>query len=517
MFLNTQSFNCLEDILWKTPKAPPAFIEDSGALAEWRPLFDSLLDSDYKKARVSILRFLGKHYNLQSLAWLERCNNHFEVVLATGKLKNRQLQLDSPANARLLKALSNKNSIKLREGKDKQTAADTQTVWAFPIVVGGEDLRSGLLAAGNVLDENKQRHIASFCREVASRLEILRLREELSVLTQAVQKFNEKARKIDSDNFWLILTKISAELMKAERCSLMIFDEESDSLVIKAATGLAADKIKDDKTTIGARVAAQVLRNGKPLVVHNVEKTEINSAPLDWKYKSKSFICYPIAIGERNIGVLNLTDKAGGEDYNEFDLALLHGIVPQIASVIYLADLKHKAEKFELMSITDSLTGLLNRRYLEERLSEETKRSHREGYSMSFMMIDVDDFKSYNDSFSHLEGDKALKLVAQHLKETLRAEDIAARYGGEEFSILLPQTTASEARIIAERVREHIAAIDFPNRKITISIGVATCSPCIYTADDIIRAADKALYEAKRCGKNNIQVYENLTDNHTRH
>ena len=132
-------------------------------------------------------------------------------------------------------------------------------------------------------------------------------------------------------------------------------------------------------------------------------------------------------------------------------------------------------------------------------------------------MIDVDDFKSYNDSFSHLEGDKALKLVAQHLKETLRAEDIAARYGGEEFSILLPQTTASEARIIAERVREHVATIDFPNRKVTISIGVATCSPCIYTADDIIRAADKALYEAKRCGKNNIQVYENLTDNHTRH
>ncbi len=133
---------------------------------------------------------------------------------------------------------------------------------------------------------------------------------------------------------------------------------------------------------------------------------------------------------------------------------------------------------------------------------------------MTFMMIDVDDLKSYNDRFSDLEGEKALKLVAQHLKETLRAEDIAARYGGEEFSILLPQTTASEARIIAERVREHVATIDFPNRKITISIGVATCSPCIYTADDIIRAADKALYEAKRCGKNNVQIYENLIETH---
>nr|MDQ3321804.1 sensor domain-containing diguanylate cyclase [Acidobacteriota bacterium] len=250
--------------------------------------------------------------------------------------------------------------------------------------------------------------------------------------------------------------------------------------------------------------------DGKPLVVEDVEKTAMPNAPLEWRYKSKSFISYPIAIGGRKICVLNLTYKNGGEDYNECDLDLLHAIVPQLAVLIDRADLKHKAGEFELMSVTDSLTGLLNRRYLEERLTEETKRSNRHGFPMSFMMIDVDDFKSYNDNFSHPEGDKALKLVARHLKETLRGADVAARYGGEEFSILLPQTTSAEARIIAERVRRRVDAADFPNRKVTISVGVASCSPLVCTTADIIRAADEALYEAKRRGRNNVRVYENL-------
>ncbi len=494
--------------------------EEAEEIAEWRSLFGSLLDLDYKKACAAILQFLGTRYNLHSLAWLERRDNHFEVVLAGGKLKNRQMQLGIPADsARLLDAVKKEISIELRERKSKQNKVETQTIRLFPVAVGGE-IRSGLLAGDSSIDENKQRHIARFCRTVASELEILRLREELTRrgwLTRAVQKFNESVRKIDSDDFWLNLAQISAELMRAERSSLMIFDEKSDSLIVKAAIGLTAETIKNEKTTIGARVAAHVLHDGKPLVVRDIEKTVIKSAPLEWKYKSKSFISYPIEIGGRKIGVLNLTDKTGGEDYNEFDLDLLHAIVPQLAVLIDRADLKHKAGEFQQLSVTDSLTGLLNRRYLEERLTEEIKRSNRHGFPMSFMMIDVDDFKSYNDSFSHPEGDKALKLVARYLKETLRGADIAARYGGEEFSILLPQTTSGEAQIIAERVRQRVDSGDFPNRKVTISVGVASCSPLVGTSADIIRAADNALYEAKRRGRNNVQVFENLENGHLHH
>ena len=129
---------------------------------------------------------------------------------------------------------------------------------------------------------------------------------------------------------------------------------------------------------------------------------------------------------------------------------------------------------------------------------------------MSFMMIDVDNFKSYNDSFTHLEGDKALRLVGQCLKEILRGADVAARYGGEEFSILLPQTNSFEAEAIGERIREKVALTRFPNRQVTISIGIVSCSSSVNSAQDLIWAADTALYEAKRQGKNNVQVYENL-------
>ena len=125
-------------------------------------------------------------------------------------------------------------------------------------------------------------------------------------------------------------------------------------------------------------------------------------------------------------------------------------------------------------------------------------------------MIDVDDFKSYNDRFSHSEGDQALRLIAACLKVTVRAADIAARYGSEEFVVLLPQTNSAEAHIIAERFRERVASKDFPCRTITVSIGVASFSPSICTQIDMMRAADQALYEAKRRGRNNVQVFDKL-------
>jgi diguanylate cyclase (GGDEF)-like protein len=192
------------------------------------------------------------------------------------------------------------------------------------------------------------------------------------------------------------------------------------------------------------------------------------------------------------------------------DLELLHAIVPQLAVLIDRAGLKDKAGEFEQLSVTDALTGLLNRRYLEERLTEEIKRSNRHGFPMSFMMIDVDEFKSYNDNFGHAEGDKALQIVGASLKETLRGADVAVRYGGEEFSILLPQTSSEEAIVIAERLRERVEKTEFPHRKVTISVGIASCSLSLNSPRDLIAAADKALYVAKRRGRNNVQVYEDL-------
>jgi diguanylate cyclase (GGDEF)-like protein len=214
------------------------------------------------------------------------------------------------------------------------------------------------------------------------------------------------------------------------------------------------------------------------------------------------------------VGVLNVTDKAGGGSYTEVDLSLIESIAPQMALALDRAEWQEKATQFQLMSITDPLTGMLNRRYLIERLDEELKRSKRQDYAMSFMMIDIDDFKVYNDRNGHQAGDLALEMTAQCLKSALRSADVASRYGGEEFCILLPQTTISEATAIAERIRRRVLRTRFPHGKsqplgaVTVSIGLSSYSEGIETPKAVIEVADRALYLAKHRGKNRVETYE---------
>ena len=483
-------------------------------LSEWRSLFGSLLNLDYKDACFSIARFIEQRYEVSGVAWLERCENNLEIIFTDGALKDREMQLSIAADdERLLDALKREMPLELRERRSADEETEPQTIWLFPVAVGGE-IQSALIVVDEFKDEDTKRRIAKFCRSIASQLEILRLRERLSqrsLVERAVKKFNESLKTIDSEDFWLHLINASAELMRAERSSLLVFDEKSDAFTAKAATGIKADLIKAQGENLGLRVAKNVLNANKAVVVADVNKIGLQSAPKDWLYKSNSFISYPISIGTRKIGVLNLTDKADGNSYDASDIKLLDAVMPSLAVMIDRADLKLQAGEFRQLSVTDALTGLLNRRYLEERLTEEIKRSNRHGFPMSFLMIDVDEFKSYNDSFGHTEGDKALQIVGICLKETLRGADVAARYGGEEFSILLPQTSSAEAEILAERVRERVEMTDFPNRQVTVSIGIASCSLNLNSPKALVSAADKALYEAKRLGRNNVRIYENMT------
>ena len=479
----------------------------------WRSLLGSLLDLSYRQACFLILQFVADRFSIEDAAWLERRESRLETIYAIGKLKRREIQISLAANdERLFDALRNEAPLEMRERQAGETDKPPQTISLFPTAVGGE-IQSALIVGDALEVDTEKRQIARFCQAISAELEILRLREQLaqrSRLENAVGKFNESLKRIDAEDFWSQLTNISAELLKAERSSLLVFDEKSAEFVAKAATGIRADLIKEKRKNLGARVAKTVLKRGKAVIVEDINQSALPAAPPDWLYKSASFISYPIVIGERRIGVLNLTDRADGEIYGAPDMELLDHIAPQLAVVIDRAALKDKAGEFEQLSVTDALTGLLNRRYLEERLTEEIKRSNRHGFPMSFIMVDVDEFKSYNDQFGHAEGDEALQIVGACLKEKLRGADVAARYGGEEFSILLPQTNSEEAAIIAERVRERVEKTCFPNRQVTVSLGVATLSLELNSITNLITAADKALYEAKRCGRNNVRIYENL-------
>lgn len=166
--------------------------------------------------------------------------------------------------------------------------------------------------------------------------------------------------------------------------------------------------------------------------------------------------------------------------------------------------LRKQNEELELLSTSDALTGLHNRRFLTQRLSEELSRSFRQKCVFTVLMADVDEFKKYNDAFGHPAGDEVLKKVADILLGSTRAVDCTARYGGEEFAVLLTDTTGHAALEIAERIRARVAEQEFPGRKITISIGVAEFPQHGRTAEAVVSSADEALYEAKRKGRNRV-------------
>lgn len=478
-------------------------------LANWRSLFGSLLELNYKQAAIAILQFLAKRYDVNSLAWLKPKANRLELLLASGNFKGTNMKFSLAIDdKRLFEAFHNETSLELIQKANTENL-ELKRLHLFPLVVGS-NVRSALVIGDKLSDESKH-HISKFCKQLASQIEILQLREELEKqarISIILQLLNDNLDKIDSEGFWDFLIRTTSDLLQAERGSILVYNEEKKEFNVKAALGNNPQLILPTKQ-IGEKIALKVLQKGKPLLVKDLQEIGMPPANADYKYKSNSFICYPIIIADRKLGVMCFTDKVESGTFDENDLQNLETIAPQIVVSIDRALLKLRASEYEQLSMTDQLTGLPNRRYLEERLNEEIKRFQRYGNPTGFMMIDVDKFKSYNDNFGHLEGDKALHTVGQCLKNALRGADVAARYGGEEFSILLPQTSLDEAMVIAERIRQKVEKTVFPNREVTISIGVSALNNSINTAQKLIATADEALFSAKENGRNNVQKFGN--------
>ena len=180
------------------------------------------------------------------------------------------------------------------------------------------------------------------------------------------------------------------------------------------------------------------------------------------------------------------------------------------AREVYLAQLELYQQKLEEAnaklhedSLTDKLTGVGNRAAFDQRLAEEVYRSTRYGSAVSLLLIDVDRFKDFNDSFGHQAGDTALQAVAKALRCT-RPSDFLARYGGEEFAVLLATTGREGAVILAERMRKAVATSSFPHGPIAVSVGASTLPPDSSDSALLISAADKALYSAKQGGRNRV-------------
>jgi diguanylate cyclase (GGDEF)-like protein len=195
---------------------------------------------------------------------------------------------------------------------------------------------------------------------------------------------------------------------------------------------------------------------------------------------------------------------------------LVIGLVGVLGIILAGFKLDRAYESLRNQAVIDSLTGIPNRRSFSERILAEYRRSRREKYPLSLIMGDIDNFKSFNDTYGHKNGDECLKQVASEIQRVLkRPSDFCARYGGEEFIVILPQTEQRGAREVAEEIRTRIQSLMIPHKNslplaaVTMSLGVATMevrSPVYY--EDLINAADQALYLAKHEGRNRVSVWE---------
>jgi len=161
------------------------------------------------------------------------------------------------------------------------------------------------------------------------------------------------------------------------------------------------------------------------------------------------------------------------------------------------------------MAVTDELTGLHNYRFLQQRINEEVARARRYNSFASLLMIDADDFKAFNDAYGHVAGDRVLAELGEVLSTNVRECDLVARYGGEEFSVLLPETDMMGALAVAEKLRDAVAEHGFQrpyDRRLSVSIGLASYPTHGIDAESVLRAADDALYGAKNSGKNQVHT-----------
>ncbi len=300
------------------------------------------------------------------------------------------------------------------------------------------------------------------------------------------------------------------DVLQAQRGSIMLLDDQTDELVIKVATGGRYRAISSNPIKLGAGVCGKVALEGQGIISNEGFKDSRfeNFGSIIPIEDINSLICAPLKFKEGTIGVINIVNKKDNQLFNENDLRLLSLIGNQAAITI-------ENNKLYELSITDGMTHLYVHRYFQARLSEEILRARRYGINVSLIMIDIDNFKKFNDTYGHQVGDTVIQTVAATIKETIRTGiDIPCRYGGEELCIILPETKSEDAYLSAERIRKNIAAIGLPHSSgelhITVSVGVAAYPIHGKDKDSLIKASDNAMYTSKKLGKNRTTIAEEL-------
>jgi diguanylate cyclase (GGDEF)-like protein len=303
----------------------------------------------------------------------------------------------------------------------------------------------------------------------------------------------------------IIVTAIGRTL-GVRTVSLAVPDPYDKTLRIVATHGYPLELVSGARISVGEGVLGRVYETRTPLRVPDI--TVGSQGVRRTRYGSTSAMVLPIVAGAQVLGILSVTDRHDTRPFTAEDMSRLRTLAAPVALALQRERAALSAEAFAHAASVDAASGLFNRRHLTARLEEELQRARRHNTDLALIMLDIDDFKAINDRFGHLVGDAVLRDTAEIIRSSVRVFDVCARYGGEEFAILMPGAGTQVAVNTAERIRARMAQHRAPqveDQQITISVGVASIRRDM-SGQDLIAAADRALYMAKRQGKNQVHT-----------
>ena len=260
-------------------------------------------------------------------------------------------------------------------------------------------------------------------------------------------------------------------------------------------------------------VAKWVMSRGQEFATANLRRdTRVSDQAVG------AVLAFPLSCRGRRVGALIALDRELSAREPRLSASMLRAVRILLEPASVALDNALLLKRAEALSVTDDLTHLYNSRYLNQVLRRETKRASRSGRPLSLLFIDLDGFKGVNDTHGHLFGSRALVEAAAVIRQSARETDVVSRFGGDEFALVLPDTGGEGAFAVGERIRERIAAHRFLagdglNIQLTVSVGVATLPDVAASSDELMQAADKAMYSVKESGKNGIQAAVAPADN----
>jgi diguanylate cyclase (GGDEF)-like protein len=305
----------------------------------------------------------------------------------------------------------------------------------------------------------------------------------------------------DLDELLEVVLEAAASTLDAESGAVYLRSGRRAELVAHASYGMGAPRV----LSMREGLAGSAVALGRPVLSSGDQAVALSAR----EPAKETGLAVPLSRSEEMIGAVALYGHATGTAFTEEDLETLASFGEQMSVAI---ENVYQHEETERLSFTDSLTGAWNRRYLELTLNEETQRGQRFGRPYSVLMLDLDRFKRVNDRHGHRKGDAVLVEMCQRIGSSIRSHiDTLARFGGEEFVVVLPETGREGAMAAAEKIRQLVRAEPFGDGKeavkVSISVGVATFPLDGGNPEELIRAADRALYEAKRAGRDRVVAH----------